>query len=428
MPHPEDFVYEFFQILELKITEWINSLGTNTYLGDTDFRKPLENFANFAHFAKRDEYCRLRSQGLSPQSAISSLVNLPKPDKRGGGTSNSIPSETIASKWKDLLKSLKSQPIYYAHIPRMIEYLLPFVSKDKRNTILITESSISPELFKLPDNVSLVKFVDSGCRLFCNDFLEKNFPIFFSFANTVALLDQCIEPEEFACICGCNITAQIWSTICASRGAKSICYQHGWPAFIHAAFRNMPFDNMVTWGLDFERLWLPYNPSMKFITGRYPYPINNGSHDRITFFLQEPFFIATKWTQEQMIGLIAMCATKYPDKIIQYRAHPESSIDDAAKKLLSDKPNIVDATILPIADVYASTRVAVAHYSSTIMECVAHGCCPLVFNPSPSWNYNPDLGKLGLGFISTDYPSFFKLLPEALNHQVSYDVRKQWFG
>lgn len=428
MAQPDDFVSEFFQQLERVVSDWAQSLGSHTHFGGADLRNPLEGLVNYAHFPKRDEYCRLRYQGLTPQSALSHVVDLPLPHNAQGSGAPTPASQAIIARWKEMLSPLEGQPVYYAHIPRMIEYLLPFISADTRNVVLVTECNITPGMFDLPDNVTLVKFVDSGCRLYSNSFLESNFPVLCSFANTIALLDQCIKPSEFACICGCNIPAKIWATICAARGAKSVCYQHGWPAFIHAPFKNMPFDRMVTWGPRFETLWRSHNPAMEFIPGKYPYPVKQGAHNRITFFLQQPYYIATERTQEQMVDLINQCAVAYPDIIVQYRSHPDTRLDSHTTKLFSDKPNIIDVSSHPLDEVYASTRVAVAHFSSTIMECIAHGCCPLVFNPSPSWNYYPDLSALGLGFISTDFTSFFNLLPLALDFHVAENLKKQWFG
>ena len=140
---------------------------------------------------------------------------------------------------------------------------------------------------------------------------------------------------------------------------------------MHAGFVDMPYKRMVTWGDEFNRLWHKYNPRTECLTGGYPYPIAaDGSHHSVTFFLQKPYFVSSHRMVGQMYDLIVATALRYPDMTIQYRLHPESQIDYHIRHRLDSLPNVVDVTDLPLHEVYAATRVAVSHYSSTIMECL----------------------------------------------------------
>ncbi len=182
---------------------------------------------------------------------------------------------------------------------------------------------------------------------------------------------------------------------------------------MHAGFVDMPYTRMITWGDEFNRLWHKYNPQMECLTGGYPYPIEaEGSHHSVTFFLQKPYFVSSHRMVGQMYDLIVATALRYPDMTIQYRLHPESQIDYHIRHRLDSLPNVVDVTDQPLHEVYAATRVAVSHYSSTIMECLAARMLPARVQPhAPMALYPPTLEAESIGFISTTPDEFFDRLP-----------------
>lgn len=426
---PDCFVCEFFDILQLTIAKWVDTLGKSTFAGAVDLRNPLESLVNYAHYPLRNEYCRLRSQGVPAQSAITRLVKLPKPAALPDVVSVDLAVNSIVGRWEAMLSPVKGRPVFYAHIPRLIRYLIPLMARQEREVVLVTEANLENEQIELPPNVTLIRFVDSGCRLFNNEFLELNFPLFFSFVNTISLLDHCLQPPEFTCVFGCQTQSRIWATLCNSRGAETICYQHGWPAFMHAGFSNLPFKRLVTWGKSFSDLWHRYNPTIKCESIGYPFPrATDISGACITFFLQEPYFAATENTQLKLCALINATAKAYSNRIVQYRAHPESSLSQKFRELIGNSVNIVDVTAEPIEQVYASTRVAVAHYSSTILESCIHGCTPIVVNFTTGWEYNPDVVREKLGFMARNEHDFFRKLPEALVYRASETIIHNWFS
>ena len=182
---------------------------------------------------------------------------------------------------------------------------------------------------------------------------------------------------------------------------------------MHAGFVDMPYTRMITWGDEFNRLWHKYNPQMECLTGGYPYPIEaEGSHHSVTFFLQKPYFVSSHRMVGQMYDLIVATALRYPDMTIQYRLHPESQIDYHIRHRLDSLPNVVDVT-----DLSHCTKSTLPHVwpYRTIRQpswsVWLHGCCPLVFNPTPRWRYTPDLEAESIGFISTTPDEFFDRLP-----------------
>lgn len=426
------YIAEFFTVLEETTGRWIDSLSSHTRLGPCDMADALRNYVYYRHLPQRDAYCRLRAEGMTSDDAITRLIHLPMPEDSDDGPHGCdavAEFNACARQWETMLAPLRGSRVYYANFSRMAEYILPFVGRDGGRAVLVTEGEINPAALDLPNNVTVLKFVDSGCRLYRNRFLQRHLPEFFSFANTLLLLDSLLLPPEFYCICGCHTQARIWAAACNARGVLTVCFQHGWPAFMHAGFKRLPYRYMALWGPQFAQLWKPYNPGMKFMISGYPYKVKaEGSRDAVTFFLQEPYFASSPRMVGQIYDLIVATARRSPGLPVHYRLHPESRIDPAVRQRLDAEPGVRDVSDMPLPEVYASTQVAVSHYSSTIMECIAHGCCPLVFNPTPGWNYTPDLEAEGIGFVSTTPDEFFGRLPRAIAHHTSPSAIARWFA
>lgn len=426
----DDYLSEFYIVLEAKVRDWIASLACHTEIGPVDLTSPFESYINYRHYPLRNEYCKLRLAGCSKDDAITRIADLPIPapeDKQHYNDSAPIPDSI--RQWAEILKPFKGLPVYYANIPRMAKYLFPFIKKGKSNVLLVSDNDLTECGNDIPDNAILLKFPDAMTRLCRNDFMERHFPMFFSYVNTLLCLDRCIEPEVFYCVCGCHTQSKIWAAICNARGGKSVLYQHGWHAHMHAGFARLPFQEMILWGSRFKQLWEDRNPGIKYSVGGYPYPVSEiGKHDCVTFFLQEPYFVASEAILERFYNLIAKTAENNTGLTIQYRLHPESRINSGTMQRLDSLQNVKNVSDDPLEDVYASTKVAVSHYSSTIMECIVHKCCPLVFNPTPHWEYTPDIESEDIGFISTSEESFHKKLPLALSYRIPEHKIKEWYA
>lgn len=428
-PHPDTFITEFFTLLKDSVRAWITTHKESMVMGDVNVSGSLESYVNYSNYSLRDEYCRRRSEGERAETVIASLITLPPPADTDVISQELLPFTSDARLWTEALSPLRGREVFYANFERMAHCLIPWIRSSSQSAVIISENEIDYQHIGLPPDMTAVRFHDLRMRLYRNDFIEKHFPVFYSFCNTIKLMDSIIEPPRFSCICGCQVIGKIWAEICTARGGDTVCYQQGWPAFMHAGFVDMPYKRMVTWGDEFNRLWHKYNPRTECLTGGYPYPIAaDGSHHCVTFFLQEPYFVSSHRMVWQMYDLIVATARRYPDMTIQYRLHPESQIDSHIRHRLDSLPNIVDATDRPLHEVYASTRVAVSHYSSTIMECLAHGCCPLVFNPTPRWRYTPDLEAEAIGFISTTPDEFFDRLPRAIAHRIAPTTVARWIA
>lgn len=244
----EEYITEFYSTLQSRVFTWVEELGMYSSVGPFNVSHTFGCYVNFLNYHLRDEYCRLRHEGLSAEKTLDLLLTLPNPKVTDlvSREPEVLSSHPLVANWKEILTPLMNRKIYYANLQRMADYIMPFVQKETGPTLVISDSTIVYSKYTLPDHVTALQFVDARMRLYRNDFLEREFTTFFSYVNTIILLDGCLMPPEFNCICGCQSQAKIWATIARARGAVTTCYQHGWPAFMHTAFKNMPYDRMVT--------------------------------------------------------------------------------------------------------------------------------------------------------------------------------------
>lgn len=169
---------------------------------------------------------------------------------------------------------------------------------------------------------------------------------------------------------------------------------------------------MLTWGDGFNPIWRLYNPTVDCISTGYMYnPTNElSSRSKITFFLQGPYVISCTDHLNSYITAIKYVATKFPLQSICVREHPEFHLSDYVHHELSTYSNIEFVTNHNLMSVYGDTKFAIAHFSSTIMESIVHGCIPIVFDPTYNSLYKPDLSVVGLGYMAKTIKELINIL------------------
>jgi len=178
--HEDFFIVEFFNVLEVRISEWIKRIGRYAWIGDVDMSSALEGYINYLHYPMRAKYCYLRHSGVSVAEAIESVVKLPLPTLNDRiGMEHSFNKLSFLHRWVDILSQFKGLPVYYANIRRMAEYITPFLFKEKSEAVLVTDGDICAESLSLPGNLTVLRFPNLHMRLFRNDFIERYFPDFF---------------------------------------------------------------------------------------------------------------------------------------------------------------------------------------------------------------------------------------------------------
>jgi hypothetical protein len=186
-----------------------------------------------------------------------------------------------------------------------------------------------------------------------------------------------------------------------------ICIQQGWSPIIHNGFRNMSYTKMLVWGEGFKELLQPYNPHQKFVvTGSHIIdslaPITRGSQysrKAVCFFLQGSSRLISNEHFDEFLQLVRWVANEFTELPILVREHPSCPLPIEEQAELVRFPNI---RLMPpydysVADVLNASRLSVSIYSSTILESIAGGVLPLIFNMTSLPSYFPDVQAVGAG-------------------------------
>lgn len=317
--------------------------------------------------------------------------------------------------WSSLLGKVQNRILFFISSKRMLEYMRPILCSMKTEYIVLTMCDI-PFFNELPSCATVICFEFSNKRVYHNGLLARHLPNFYLYANTIGNYIESLSPRLLVCIDGCQLEYGLAALICKAHGVPSVCIQQGWPSFLHEGFHNKPYTHFLTWGKGFSKLWEKRNANVNFLDVGYLYKVkNNSTHNAITFFLQAPVYFLTEDYLNRMYALICKTAEKYKECMVFVREHPVYNVDDKTRKEWQKHKNLKVVSDIPLADVYAKTRVAVSCFSSSIMECVVHGCTPLVFCPTTGVRYNPDIELEGIGMISDCEETFFSKLATIMN-------------
>jgi hypothetical protein len=213
----------------------------------------------------------------------------------------------------------------------------------------------------------------------------------------------------------------------ASLSIPVVCVQQGWSPVVHNGFRNMSYTKMLVWGTGFAEILQPHNPAQRFIsTGSHVLSLANDSDAAsvskthapgIAFFLQaaeSPLLDVDHW--HAMHRLIDWTAVRFPTHRVLVREHPGHPLSPAERTRLCTLPNVhlVPPRDHPIAEVLSGVQLSVSIYSTAIVESIATGVVPLVFNPTTLPSYMPDVAGLGAGIEVKTSASAQRVIEEAL--------------
>lgn len=193
-------------------------------------------------------------------------------------------------------------------------------------------------------------------------------------------------------------------------GVRSICIQQGWSPVIHAGFRGMRYDDFCVWGPEFADLLQRENPNQHFaVTGSHrigPTPILPGQDKRtIAFFLQNNSLMITSRAWREMLEFVHWTAITWPDREVLVREHPASPMTAQEQAALMALPNIVlcPAATKPLDAMLRRSAIAVAFFSTTLIEALAYDGVPLIINITGAPHYVPDLAAMGVGIEVKDF-------------------------
>lgn len=172
----------------------------------------------------------------------------------------------------------------------------------------------------------------------------------------------------------------------------------------------MSYSRMCMWGEGFVDLLKPYNPSQRFVvtgnhilTLRQPEVELNGR--AISFFLQKDSRLITDDAWQSMLELVVWAAQRFSDWEIRVREHPSAPLSVQELAMFSGLGNL---RLMPSKDwsldeVLLGCRIAVAVYSTTILEASATGAIALIINVTGMPRYIPDLAAEGAAIEVHDF-------------------------
>lgn len=202
---------------------------------------------------------------------------------------------------------------------------------------------------------------------------------------------------------GNNPDDEILARAAQSVGVPSICVQQGWSPVIHNGFRRMRFDRFCVWGEEFARMLHPLNRRQSFtVTGSHMIaPLEkkaNPAARGISVFLQKDSLLITPPAWIGMLDFVRWCATTWPDREILVREHPAGPLTAEETATISNLENIVlcPAQEVPLQEVLDRSELAIAFFSTTLIEALGRHVVPLIVNITGAPRYSPDLDAMGV--------------------------------
>lgn len=402
----KDFYIEFYDVVDEVIHEYLSSHDLPSYVGTVLFEDSYQ---------LKSRYNSFRNDGMLLPQAIGIVKEAILPEFE-------ITRELIKPKdcitLSGTLSHIGSRLAVYVYNTRQLKYLMPFIETVNRPLVLLCEKSVDIET-DMPEYVEAID-LDYSIVPESTDNVNMAIDKMRSFYMLMNSIFSVLKVEGVVLLEGCHFQEQIIVEIAREQGFPSILLQQGWPSVMHTMFRRFPYSHFITWGEGFNNLWRKYNPAPEYCAAGYPYPVKSKRADAISFFLQAPLFISDDVYFDMVVDLIAETAKRHDSRTVLIREHPEFRMGISKKKSLSEFSNVRFVTDVALSDVFASSCVVVSHFSSSLIEGIAHGCIPLVFDPTTDSRYTPDVEALGLGCISTNSVDFFRKLDIILSENSTY--------
>ncbi len=303
---------------------------------------------------------------------------------------------------KQILSKYIGQTCFCIEKEKFARYLDPLTSQIKNDFFFLTNDNNTHKYLKS-------KNVDSFTHWSKFYFLErwaKKKDILYKFVLTdkYDLLFDLIRLSKPKCAVVVEGNAphdEIVNQICKKLGIESVCIQQGWSPIVHSGFRNMSYSKMLVWGEGFAELFKPYNPDQKFIiTGSHnirvdnPLPQMNKKEINLVFFIQWQGRLLSEDMNMMFVDLINWISKELPNIYIIVAG--KGVLEIASYIQTGEKVEIINDPIkIPLQKIFDRADVIVSAFSSVILESVAIGKLPIIFNMTPIPNYSPDISKEG---------------------------------
>ncbi len=239
-----------------------------------------------------------------------------------------------------------------------------------------------------------------------------------------------LKPECVLLVEGNSPDDEVINQVCRQLFIPVVCLEQGWSPIIHNGFRNMSYTKMLVWGEGFQELLEPYNPKQKFVVvGNHAVEPEDATRCQATrqdrravcFFLQPlPTRLIDKRCWDELLKLAKWAAGEHAEVPVLIREHPAYPLSESERAQLEGIPNIrlVPPDEYPLSEVLNLCRLTVSIYSSTILESIAAGVLPMIFNPTSLPSYFPDVHVAGAGIEVKTFEEAVQLIRRILSDPV----------
>jgi len=299
--------------------------------------------------------------------------------------------------------------LFYVANNRFAKYIEPIIKSFPLSyAFLIDRSNIKLKAYLKRKNLL---FIDSRklqlrldkaiWKLKYTEFLHLKFWFDQLFNSLAQLNPKCVFVVE-----GNAQQDELMNQACKQLSIPIICLQHGWSPIIHNGFRNMSYTKMLTWGDGFSKLLQSYNPAQKFIeVGNHiiKFKAGNSKNDSdrkaICFFLQMTTRLISKECWNEYLKLIEWVAREFSNLPVIIREHAVAPLPEGKRNDLKKIPNIFfkSGQEYPLINVLDECFLTVSICSSTILESIAAGVLPIIFNMTSMPKFFPDIEAAGAG-------------------------------
>lgn len=407
-----DYILDFHNDL----THWLESeIKKHQHLlkwDGIDISKPIFNFLWYTHLKDRDDYIQYRRGHPDSKFFSETHIDIPK------GTpalTNMIHRDLISHPWREILQNEAGKIIIYADSNRRLKYLMPIISDISAPALIITRSYDIPEEILKQSNIKILPLVLLKSKTVVSSGLSVLSTYLTSYIHTLYCYIHWLQPRQIICCDGCQTQYQLAAIFGKKLSTESICYQFGWPGYIHAGFQNLPYTKFFTWADKYSDLMSPYNPGVKFeAKGRLGKVETTGSHDCISFFLQAPIFVSSEQYLSELHDAIISTSKRYPNRTIIVRPHPEAEIERDILQRFEKYRNIEINSKDKIEDIYRRTVISVSQYSSCLVESELFGCNPICYNPTHGYTYD----ALSSGRQVQSISQLLDLIAKFMRHEI----------
>lgn len=345
------------------------------------------------------------------------------------------------NKWKQ--RNIHLEILFCVQSARIVKYLVPISSKMIGEYAYITHDKQTADFLRSENlpficvsrfGYSVERWAKKKDVLYKSVITDKYDLLFDSIKE--------IKPKTVVVAEGNTPYDEITNRICKQCGIRSVCVQQGWAFFVgHTGFRNMTYSKMLVWGNSIVHNLSLYNPNQKFIvTGSHIVSTRDFKTEKIStvsLFSQGETFIINKMAAREFILLAKQIIIECSGTKVIIREHPLYPLASVEKERL-EKIGIIfmSPTKYSLDEVFEKSDLIISIFSSVILESMASGIIPMVFNPNlfPDYFANIEIKGVGIEAKSVkEAVSTIKRLVENPNEMKKYKepidrFRKEYFA